>query len=67
MSFFDLENRAFLLSESKLSRLYGVMLYVHDDIDGWCRICDDNRRLRSHRRYVKHRLGLLRILINIKE
>jgi hypothetical protein len=43
------------------------MLYVHDDIDGWCRICDDNRRLRSHRRYVKHRLGLLRILINIKE
>ena len=46
------------------------MLYVHvvhHDIDGWSRICDDKRHRRSDRRYVKHRLGLLRVLVYIKE
>ena len=42
-------------------------MYVHDDIDGWSRICDDNRRLRSYRSTVEHRLGLLRTLVYIKE
>jgi hypothetical protein len=42
-------------------------MYVHDDIDGWSRICDDTRRLHSYRRNVEHRLGLLGTPIYIKE